>query len=223
MADLFAGFDVSTQGCKLVVIDSVAGDVVLVGAVNYDQDLPEYGTRDGVIQDVVEGVSESDPLMWLAAVDLVLERLRSSAVPIEEIRCVSVSGQQHGLVALDRAGKLARSTSKLWNDYSTTEDCEILTQRVGGLDAMIEAVGNSQRPGYTAGKILHMQRHEPESYDRATTLFLVHNYINWYLTGGVSVMEPGDTSGTALWNPATGQWAQVVHRGDRSEAPRQVA
>jgi xylulokinase len=210
MADLFAGFDVSTQGCKLVVIDRVAGDVVFVGAVSYDEDLPAYATRDGVIQDVVEGASESDPLMWLAAVELVLERLRSSAVPIEEIRCVSVSGQQHGLVALECAGELARSTSKLWNDYSTIEECEILTQRVGGLDAMIEAVGNSQRPGYTAGKILHMRRHEPESYDRATTLFLVHNYINWHLTGGVSVMEPGDTSGTALWNPATGRWARVV-------------
>jgi len=137
MADLFAGFDVSTQGCKLVVIDRVAGDVVFVGAVSYDEDLPAYATRDGVIQDVVEGASESDPLMWLAAVELVLERLRSSAVPMEEIRCVSVSGQQHGLVALECAGELARSTSKLWNDYSTIEECEILTQRVGGLDAMI--------------------------------------------------------------------------------------
>ena len=40
--------------------------------------------------------------------------------------------------------------------------------------------------------------------------FLVHNYINWYLTGGIAVMEPGDTSGTALWNPITQTWSEKV-------------
>jgi D-xylulose kinase len=210
MSQLFAGLDVSTQGCKLVVIDLAAKDVVYVDTVSYDDDLPQFGTRDGVIQGLPAGVSESDPGMWLAAVDLVFDRLLASALPVEAIRCISVSGQQHGLVALDREGQLARPTSKLWNDHSTAEECEILTERVGGLEAMIEAIGNSQRPGYTAGKILHLRRHEPETYNRASTLFLVHNYINWYLTGGVEVMEPGDTSGMALWHPATGQWSRKV-------------
>jgi xylulokinase len=55
-----------------------------------------------------------------------------------------------------------------------------------------------------------MLRHEPEAYDRAATLFLVHNYVNWHLTGGVRVMEPGDTSGMALWNPTTARWSRAV-------------
>jgi xylulokinase len=123
---------------------------------------------------------------------------------------MSVSGQQHGLVALDPEGNLTRPRSKLWNDFSTLEECRILTERLGGRDAMIAEVGNTQRTGYTAGKILHMVRNEPEAYARASTLFLVHNYINWYLTGGIRVMEPGDTSGTALWNPKTAQWSRAV-------------
>jgi len=210
MSRFFAGLDVSTQGCKLVVVDLDTEDVCHVEAINYDTDLPEFGTRDGVLQNLGEGVSESDPRMWLEAVDRLLDRLAASDVPIGEVRCVSVSGQQHGLVALDAGGDLARPTSKLWNDYSTAEECEILTEKVGGPDAMIDAVGNSQRPGYTAGKILHLKRHEPEAYERSATLFLVHNYINWYLTGGVAVMEPGDTSGMALWNPVTGEWSREV-------------
>jgi len=210
MPQLFAGLDVSTQGCKLVVIDVAAKEVVRIDAVNYDDDLPEFGTRDGVIQGLGEGVSESDPHMWLAAVDLLFDRLRSSPIQVDAIRSLSVSGQQHGLVALDAHDQLARPTSKLWNDHSTVEECAILTERVGGLEAMIEAVGNSQRPGYTAGKILHMLRREPQFYERATTFFVVHNFINWYLTGGVKVMEPGDTSGMALWHPATGQWSKKV-------------
>ncbi len=210
MTDLFAGLDVSTQSCKLVVIDGVANEVVHVDAVNYDRDLPEFGTRNGVIADAPDGVSEADPTMWIAAVDRVFEGLKTATVPIEQIRSISVSGQQHGLVALDASGELARPRSKLWNDYSTSEECEILTESVGGRDAMIAEVGNTQRPGYTAAKILHMRRHEPERYEAAETLFLVHNYVNAYLTGGVRVMEPGDTSGMALWNPRTGRWSDAV-------------
>lgn len=210
MSNLFAGLDVSTQSCKLVVIDTSKEAVIFVHSVNYDMDLPKYGTHQGVIQGLADGVSESDPQMWLEAVNLCFERLKSSKVKRENIKCISVSGQQHGLVALDANNNLARRRSKLWNDFSTQEECEILTESIGGLDKMITEVGNSQRTGYTAAKIFHMVRHEPEIYKKSTTLFLVHNYINSYLTGGVKVMEPGDTSGMALWNPKTSQWSKAV-------------
>jgi xylulokinase len=207
---LFAGLDVSTQSCKLVVLDARSGETVHVDAVEYDSDLPSYGTRGGTIRTDEEGVSESDPEMWLEAVRRVLGGLADSPVDPSLIRCISVSGQQHGLVALDADGRLARSLSKLWNDHSTVEECEWLTSRIGGPDRMIEEIGNVQRPGYTAGKILHMVRREPEVFQRAATLFLVHDFVNWFLTGGVAAMEPGDTSGMALWNPATGDWSTAV-------------
>jgi len=214
MGVLFAGLDVSTQSCKLVVIDVEAGAVLHVDRVDYDHDLSHYGTVDGAATGLGEGVSESDPTMWIEAVELSLGRLRDGGVPTERIRCLSVSGQQHGLVALAADGTLARQRAKLWNDFSTAEECRLLTEMVGGPDAMIEEVGNSQRAGYTAPKILHMRCHEPETFARAHTLFLVHNYVNWYLTGGpeggVAVMEPGDASGMALWHPGTGRWSQKV-------------
>jgi xylulokinase len=215
MEGLFAGLDVSTQSCKLVVIDLGEQTTVHVDAVNYDEELPHYGTRDGAVHGLEAGVSESDPNMWIEAIDLLLRRLDAAPeIDQSRIRCLGVSGQQHGLVALDRDGRLARPRAKLWNDFSTVEECRLLTERVGGTARMIAEVGNTQRTGYTAPKILHMLRHQPECYSRATTLFLVHNYINWHLTGGanggVAVMEPGDTSGMALWNPVTGAWSQLV-------------
>jgi xylulokinase len=209
---LFAGLDVSTQGTKLVVIDPASAAVTFVGAVNYDADLPGYNTKDGVLQGRGEGVSESDPLMWVEAVHRVFQAAKQAGVPFERIRCVSVSGQQHGLVSLSAAGDLTRPSSKLWNDFSTAEECRILTERVGGVKAMIRETGNSQRTGYTAAKILHMKRREPQAFRKTSTFFLVHNYINWILTGGkeggVRVMEPGDASGMALWNPKTGRWSR---------------
>ena len=214
MPALFAGLDISTQSCKLVVIDLDLQRVIYADSVQFDLDLPQYGTKMGVIPGLGEGVSESDPRMWIDAVEMVFGRLRDSDVPVNQVRCLSVSGQQHGLVALDSLGNLTRSRSKLWNDFSTPEECDILTERVGGKEAMIREIGNTQRTGYTAGKIFHMFRHERKAYNQTATFFLVHNFINWYLTGGknggVRVMEPGDTSGTALWNPVTGKWSNKV-------------
>ncbi len=211
---LFAGLDVSTQSCKIVVVDTEAEEVIYVDSVIYDLDLPKYETQNGVVQGLDPGVSESDPQMWVDAIHKTFTRLKTSDVPQDKIRSISVSGQQHGLVALDDKGNLTRLRSKLWNDFSTAEECKILTDRVGGQTAMIHEVGNSQRTGYTAPKIFHMCRHEREIYQRSTTFFVVHNYINWFLTGGkedgVRVMEPGDTSGMALWNPRTGKWSDKV-------------
>lgn len=207
---LFAGLDVSTQSCKLVVIDPGKGAVVHIDFIQYDKDLPEYKTTLGVISGLPEGCSESDPNMWIDAVNRVFENLLSSPVNTKDIRCISVSGQMHGLVALDKHDRLTRPRSKLWNDYSTAEECRILTEAVGGEKAMIRHVGNTQRPGYTAPKILHMKRHEPEFYHKTNVFLVVHNYINWYLTGGIKIMEPGDASGTALWNPKTRDWSQRV-------------
>ena len=207
---LFSGLDVSTQGSKLVIIDWTNKSVLHVDSVQYDRDLPFYGTENGIIPNENKGISESDPLMWIAAVELLLERANKDSIPLKNVKAISVSGQQHGLVALDKDGKLSRPTSKLWNDFSTQEECDLLTKKVGGQDQMISEIGNTQRTGYTASKIYNMFRHEKDAYDITETFLLVHNYINWYLTGGIAVMEPGDTSGTALWNPIKQTWSNNV-------------
>lgn len=200
----------STQGTKLLVIDADTQAIVFNQAVNYDTDLPHYHTENGTIQGLEEGASESDPQMWIEAVNMLLKKLADSPVKQQEILAMSVSGQQHGLVALDKDGNLSRPRSKLWNDFSTQEECDLLTEKVGGLETMVKEVSNSQRTGYTAAKIFHLYRRERELYDKTATFFLVHNYINYYLTGGVKVMEPGDTSGSALYNIVSGEWSDTV-------------
>lgn len=213
MQGRFAGLDVSTQGCKLVVIDVDAGEVVWSDALNYDRDLSSYGTRDGVVPGLGAGVCESDPRMWIEAVEVLLGRLSGNCDPAT-IRCIAVAGQMHGLVALDAAGALARPRAKLWNDVSTHAEAAALTAAVGGPGRVIDEVGNVQRAGYTAAKILHLRRHEPEAWNRAALLLVVKDYVNWHLTGGprggVAVMEPGDAAGTGLWNPVTGRWSRAL-------------
>jgi len=213
--NLFAGLDVSTQSTKLVLIDTDSSKLVYTNSINYDNDLPAYETENGTRKSEKVGVSESDPNMWITAIETLFTDL-SKTHPgyISQIKAISVSGQQHGLVTIDNHGDLSRPYSKLWNDFSTKEECEILTEKVGGPDIMVKLIGNTQRTGYTAPKILHMARNEPENYEKTKTILLVHNYINWWLTGGkdggISAMEPGDVSGTALWDPVSKQWVREL-------------
>ena len=206
----YLGIDVSTQGAKLVVLDYEKRQVVFTQAVNYDSDLSEFSTENGALRGRSPGVSESDPLMWLKAVDILLGGFVQSGLDGSLVRAICVSGQQHGLVCLDAAGQLTRSYAKLWNDVSTVAECQELTHAMGGDEAMIQAVGNVQKPGYTAGKILHFKKEDPVAFARTSTFFLVHNYINYYLTGGVREMEPGDLSGMALWHPGRGEWSRTL-------------
>ena len=211
---LFMGIDSSTQSCKALVIAPAKDEIVYVDSVNFDKDLPQYETQNGVIKSSDRNLSEANPHMWIEALNVLFARMKSADFPMHLIRAISVSGQQHGLVSLDAEGNLTRNRSKLWNDTSTVEECELLTEKLGDVDKMIAAVGNSQRSGYTAGKIYHMYRHEAEAAARTTTFFLVHNFINWFLTGGknggVRVMEPGDVSGMALRHPGAENWANDV-------------
>ncbi len=217
--ELFAGLDVSTQSTKIVIIDLQKQQQVYSDSLNYDQYLPHYQTINGTILSSEFGVSESNPLMWLEAIDLLFAKLAKRPEIIASIRAISVSGQQHGLVTLNTEGHLSRLTSKLWNDFSTEQECQILTEYLGGKDRMIQLVGNTQRTGYTAPKILHMIRNEPEKYAQTKWILLVHNYINWILTGGIEggviAMEPGDASGTGLWDPQTLTWVtELIEKMD---------
>ncbi|MBN2365245.1 MAG: hypothetical protein EH225_04385, partial [Calditrichaeota bacterium] len=220
--ELFIGIDSSTQSCKIVIINPADAKIEYVDAVNYDRDLPQYNTREGVIPASQKGLSEADPHMWLDALEMLFRRLSDNRFLLRNVKAVSVSGQQHGLVSLDKQGNLSRPRSKLWNDNSTAEECELLTEAVGGVENMIREVCNTQRTGYTAGKIFHMVRHEPEAARKTTTFFLVHNYINWFLTGGIRIMEPGDVSGMALRFPGADEWSDKVCKAISPDLKRKL-
>jgi len=80
---------------------------------------------------------------------------------------------------------------------------------MGGKKAVIEALGLTIPPGFTASKILWLKRHEPENYSKLETVLLPHDYLNFYLTGN-KVMEYGDASGTALMNIRTRTWCDKI-------------
>ena len=72
---LFVGFDASTQGLTTQVIEADAhGGVQLVfeSVINYDRDLPQFGTRHGVLPSDDPAVAVAPPTMWAEALDLAV-------------------------------------------------------------------------------------------------------------------------------------------------------
>ena len=210
MDKIFAGLDVSTQSLKIIILNLSNSSIIYKDTVVYDKDLPDYNTSNGIIRNIDVRISESNPIMWIDALNMIFERAKIKKNLLPKIKAISVSGQQHGLVSLNSEGRLTKPTSKLWNDFSTQEECDILTNYMGGEKSMISEIGNTQRTGYTASKIFHMYRNENTFFEETNCFFLVHNFINWYLTGGKITMEEGDASGTGLWDPVNKRWSEKI-------------
>ncbi len=194
----FLGVDCGSQGTKTVVVDEETGKVLGGGYEGY-----------GFIEGLPLGHREQNPSTWVnAMIKTIRTAIADAKVNPTKIFGIGVSGQQHGLVPLDKAGKVIRP-AKLWNDTSTAEECRWLIDKLGGVSNVVNLTGNTILPGFTAGKILWLKLHEPSNYSQLHTILLPHDYLNLWLTGNV-IMEPGDASGTALMDTRTRRWRQEI-------------
>src|SRR5215210_5497076 len=192
---VFLGVDCGTQSTKVLLVDATSEAVLGRGRALHDLVERPDGTR------------EQHPDWWVAALQAAVREALAAAGSVE-VDGLGVSGQQHGLVCLDGMDRPLRP-AKLWNDTTTAPECDLLTERVGGFEAALGLTGNAFLPGYTAPKVLWLQRHEPEAYARTRRTCLPHDYLNLWLTGAFAT-EPGDASGTAYFDVRTRQYSGPV-------------
>jgi xylulokinase len=126
-----------------------------------------------------------------ASTALGLENGKAAA---ELVRGMSVSGQQHGLVALDADFEVIRP-AKLWCDTESAPEAAELA----------ELFGWGVVSSFTCSKLLWLKRHEPDSFARLAHVALPHDYLNYVLSGDL-VMECGDASGTGLLDTVARTW-----------------
>ncbi|MDR2095108.1 MAG: xylulokinase [Treponema sp.] len=183
----YMGIDCGTQGTKAVIFDARRGIVVAKGYAKHDIIADDSGRR------------EQDVQWWIdAMVSAVHEALKISRVNGKDIKALAVSGQQHGMVVLDKYGKPLRLV-KLWNDTSTAAENEALIRESGGLTGIWKLLGSTLAVGYTASKIRYIAEKEPELYRRVRHVLLPHDYITFYLTGNY-VTEGSEVSGTGYYD-----------------------
>jgi xylulokinase len=195
---LILGIDSGTQSTKSIVLDCESGKIVASARKTY-----------GFIPGLPVGHFEQDPETWTDAVDetvrACLEQLGDRK---NELEAIGVSGQQHGLVVLDRKNRPIRP-AKLWCDTSTQEQCAKFGKKFGGAGGLIELAGNPILPGYTAPKLLWLKEKEPRNFNSTNCVLLPHDYLNFWLTGEKR-MEYGDASGTGLLDIRTRKWCKAL-------------
>ena len=179
----FLGIDCGTQSTKALLVDADTLVPLALGRAPHDLIARDDGTR------------EQHPDWWIAALQTATRQAFEGIEPgAFEVAGIGVSGQQHGMVCLDRADRPIRP-AKLWNDTTTGPDCSWLTRKLGGLDEVLRLIGYAYLPGYTAPKISWFHRSEGEAYAKTARICLPHDYLNLWLTGEFAT-EPGDASGT---------------------------
>lgn len=219
---LYLGIDASTQGIKSELIDTELGTTSGC-AVNFGRDLPQYGSPDGFLPNPDPLVRESDPAMWLDALDLLFARLKESGAPLEKVAGISGSGQQHGTVylnagfcealrLLDPGRSLAeqltpcfsRKRSPIWMDRSTRAECDELDARFGGRIRTV--TGSPAIERFSGPQIRKFAKEQPEAYAETAVIHLVSSFFASVLCGESAAIDHGDGAGMNLLNLNTLQW-----------------
>ena len=228
---LYLGIDCGTQSLTAIVVE-IEGDTRRIAfneSLNYDRDLPEYGTTGGVIHGA-EGEVQAPPAMWADALDRMLAALAQSAdLDIDNLRAISGSAQQHGSVylnarapavlrSLDATASLApqlstifsRARSPVWLDASTARQCREIEDALGGADRVATLTGSPACERFTGPQIRRFAVEQPGAYADTARVHLVSSYLASLLAGKDAPIDPGDGSGMNLMHLGNSTWSQEV-------------
>jgi xylulokinase len=222
---LYLGFDSSTQSLTAIIIDSDTRRVVHGESLGFDETLPQYGTRHGVLPRAHPDEALSSPLMWAEALDVMFGRLAKRGIDLGRIAAISGSAQQHGSVYLNRAAAeglatldsarpvaeqvaplLSRTASPIWMDSSTAEECREITAAVGGAGPLSTHTGSRAFERFTGPQIRKFSKTDPRGYAATDRVHLVSSFMASLLVGGHAPLDPGDGSGMNLMDLASSDW-----------------
>jgi xylulokinase len=189
MSTVAVGLDVGTTGVKALAV-AADGAVVARAESHYGLTQPQPGW------------SEQAPGDWWSGSEAAI-----AALGDHEVAGIGLSGQMHGLVALDARERVLRPAI-LWNDQRTAAECAEIEERVG-LERLIELTGNRALTGFTAPKLLWLRRHEPEIYARIRHVLLPKDYVRLRLCGERAI-DVADASGTLLFDVAERRFSSAV-------------
>jgi xylulokinase len=222
---LYLGLDSSTQSLSAMVVDTKSGRVVLDESVNFGKALPEYQSPSGFLSHEDPQIKHADPLMWVAALDLLLGKLRAAGTDLSQIEAISGAGQQHGSVYLNQKlddapdwdpsrdlvsqvrPLLSRSTSPIWMDSSTTAQCRAIAEAVGGDARVVSLTGSRAVERFTGPQIRAFYERDPQGYERTREIHLVSSFFASILIGKTAPIDHGDGAGMNLLELASGQWS----------------
>ncbi|WP_258111689.1 xylulokinase [Alicyclobacillus sp. SP_1] len=189
------GIDIGTSGTKVVAVH-LDGSIAAVATASYEMVMPS------------PGYAEQNPADWWKATVVAIQTILSRTEDLFVVG-IGLSGQMHGLVALDNEGAVIRPAI-IWCDLRSEAEAAEL-EHLLGRETIIQLAENPALPNFTVTKILWMKNHEPELYRRIAKVLLPKDYIRFCLTG-LFAMDVSDASGTLLLDVANRTWSKDMCR-----------
>ena len=191
---LYIGVDIGTSGTKSLIMDE-DGVILAESTASYPVQMPKPLW------------TQQDPEVWWQAVKKTIKAVvKSSKAKKSDIKAIGLSGQMHGSVFLNKKGNVIRP-ALLWNDQRTAAECQEITSKAGGREALIQMVANPALTGFTAPKLLWLRNREPKNYDALTHLLLPKDDVRRRLTG-VFATDVSDASGMLLLDVKNRTWSK---------------
>ncbi len=184
---MYIGLDLGTSGLKGILMDD--GQQVLAEA-----------TAPLTVARLHDGWSEQSPADWIAAAESVLDALAVER-SLASVKGIGLSGHMHGATLLDAADEVLRPCI-LWNDTRSHLEAAELDD-----DPMFRRIsGNIVFPGFTAPKLMWVQRHEPRLWEKVAKVLLPKDYLRLWLTGDHAA-EMSDAAGTSWLDTGLRDWS----------------
>lgn len=204
---MYLGIDLGTSSVKVILMDA-AQQVLATSQQALTLSRPHTGW------------SEQNPADWLSAMQVCLDQLKQThAQLLAAVKGIALSGQMHGATLLDTNHQVLRPCI-LWNDTRSHKEAAALDANPD----FRQISGNIVFPGFTAPKLVWVQKHEPEIFAKVAKVLLPKDYLRWWLTGEY-VSDLSDASGTAWLDTRKRQWSSELLAAcnlDQQHMPRLV-
>ncbi|XP_053569766.1 xylulose kinase isoform X2 [Bombina bombina] len=225
-AAYYLGFDFSTQQLKVLAVNE-HHQVVYEDNVHFDNDLPEFGTQGGVHVHSDKLTVTSPALMWIKALDIILDRMKSYGFNFFNVKALSGTGQQHGSVYWKKGSQgllnnlasnlplhellkscFSLTDSPIWMDSSTTAECRYLEEAVGGAQELANITGSRAYERFTGNQIAKIYKARPEVYHDTERISLVSSFAASLFLGDYAPIDYSDGSGMNLLNINGKTWSE---------------
>ncbi|XP_064554399.1 xylulose kinase isoform X1 [Drosophila montana] len=224
----FLGFDLSTQKLKAILLNAEL-KVIASAEVKFDSDLPEFRTTGGANPGPNKFEYFVQPVMWVKAMDIVLDRLVIQEVDLSTVVAISGSAQQHGSLYWSKHGIAALQTldaekflhaqiddsafvvnrTPIWMDASTLKQCFEMETAIGGQTEMVQMTGSKCYARFTGPQIRKIYQQRTHAYEDAQRISLVSSFLASLFLGKVAAIDYADGSGMNLLDIRHKTWSKT--------------